>query len=92
MWLGSGVAVAVLQDAAAAKIQPLVWELPYATSGALKNSNKNKNQKKKERKKKKMRTSDKECFRTKVKLNRQCQARIIYVDILGQREEVQIRF
>ena len=36
-WLGSGVAVAVAWPAAIAPIQPLAWELPYATDAALKN-------------------------------------------------------
>ena len=31
MWLGSGVAVAVVRPAAAAPIQPLAWESPHAT-------------------------------------------------------------
>ena len=34
--LGSGVAVAVAQASAAAPIQPLAWELPYAAGAALK--------------------------------------------------------
>ena len=33
---GSSVAVVVVQTAAAAPIQPLAWELPYATGAALK--------------------------------------------------------
>ena len=36
MWLGSGVAMAVAQASAPAPIQPLAWELPYATGVALK--------------------------------------------------------
>ena len=35
MQLGSGIAVAVVQPSAAAPIQPLAWELPYATYAAL---------------------------------------------------------
>ena len=35
MWLGSGVAVAVEQASAAAPIQPLAWELPYAATAAI---------------------------------------------------------
>ena len=45
MWLGSGMAVAVAS--AAALIQPLAWELPYATGAAPKSKNKNNNNKKK---------------------------------------------
>ena len=41
MWLRSGVAVA--QEAAAALIQPLAWELPYAAGAALKRKKKKKN-------------------------------------------------
>ena len=40
MWLRSGVAVA--QEAAAALIQPLAWELPYAAGAALKRKKKKK--------------------------------------------------
>ena len=40
MWLGSHVAVAVVRPAAAARIQPLAWELPYATGAALKKTKK----------------------------------------------------
>lgn len=41
MWLGSSVAVAVVyRPAAAALIQPLAWELPYATGVALKRKKK----------------------------------------------------
>ena len=40
MLLGSGVAVAVLEVAAAIPIQPLVWELPYAAGMALKRKKK----------------------------------------------------
>ena len=36
MWLRSGVAVAVAQVGAATPLQPLAWELPYATDAALK--------------------------------------------------------
>ena len=36
MWLGSGVAVVVGRPAAEAPIQPLAWELPYATGATLK--------------------------------------------------------
>ena len=36
MWLGSGVAVTGSGQAAAALIQPLAWELPFATGEALK--------------------------------------------------------
>ena len=36
LWLGSSVAVAVVQTKAVALIQPLAWELSYATDVALK--------------------------------------------------------
>ena len=36
MWLGSSIAVAVAWPAAAAPIQLLVWELPYAAGVHLK--------------------------------------------------------
>ena len=36
MWLRSGVARAVAEASAAAPIQPLAWELPYATGVAIK--------------------------------------------------------
>ena len=35
MWLGSSVAVALVQAGAAALIPPLVWELPYARGAAV---------------------------------------------------------
>ena len=42
MWLGPGVAVAVTEASAAAPIQPLAWELLYATDAAMeKNKKKN---------------------------------------------------
>ena len=41
--LRSGIAMAVSVAEAAALIQPLAWELPYATGVALKNKNKFKN-------------------------------------------------
>ena len=47
MQLGPGIAVAVVQPAAATLIQLLAWELPYATGEALK---------RKEKKRKKKRT------------------------------------
>ena len=43
MWLGSGVAVAVVyRQAAAALIVPLAWEAPYAKIVALKKKKKKK--------------------------------------------------
>ena len=42
MQLGSDVAVAVVQTAAAVPIRPLAWELPYVT-GAAKKKEKKKN-------------------------------------------------
>ena len=49
MWPRSCVAVAVWQrPAAAALIQPLVWELPYATDAAIKRKRKRKRKKRKE--------------------------------------------
>ena len=44
MWLGSSVAVALVQGspAAVALIRPLAWELPYAMSAALKSKQQNK--------------------------------------------------
>jgi len=39
MWLGSGVAVAAVQGTAAAPIQPLAQELPYAAGVTLKKKN-----------------------------------------------------
>ena len=36
MWLGSGVAVAVAEASAAALIQFLLWELPWAAGAAVK--------------------------------------------------------
>ena len=36
MWLRSGIAVAVAWDTAAAPVQPLAWELPYAAGVAVK--------------------------------------------------------
>ena len=51
MWLGSGIAVAVIYRlAAAALIPPLAWELPCATGVAIKRKKKKK--RKKERKEK----------------------------------------
>ena len=43
MQLGSHVAVAVVQPVAAATIQPLAWELPYATGVALKGKEEKRN-------------------------------------------------
>ena len=40
MWLGSGVAVAVMQASATAVIRPLAWELPYAAGAAVKRKRK----------------------------------------------------
>ena len=40
MWLGSGVAVAVAVASAAALIQPLAWEPPYAAGAAVKRKKK----------------------------------------------------
>ena len=40
MWLGFAVAAAVVLAAAAALIQPLAWELPYAADKALKSKKK----------------------------------------------------
>ena len=53
MWLGSGIAVAVHRPAAAAAVQPLAWELPYAASAALKIQKKKKKKKKKKKRKRK---------------------------------------
>ena len=36
IWLGFVVAMVVAQTSAAAPVQPLAWELPYATSVAIK--------------------------------------------------------
>ena len=52
MWLGSGIAVAVAQVTAAARIQPLAQELPYATGAALKRKGKKRKEKKRKEKKK----------------------------------------
>ena len=41
MWLGSGVAVAVAQTSAAASIQPLAQELPFAAGMTVKRKKKN---------------------------------------------------
>ena len=49
-WLRSVIAVAMLQPAAAAPIQPLAWELPCAAGTALKRPKKKKKKKKKKRK------------------------------------------
>ena len=40
MQLGSGIAMVWCSPAATAPIQPLAWELPYATSMALEESKK----------------------------------------------------
>ena len=40
MQFRSGVAVPVVQASATAPIQPLAWELPYATRTAIKRKNK----------------------------------------------------
>ena len=40
MWLGSGVAVAVAQPSAAASIQPLAQELPFAAGMTVKRKKK----------------------------------------------------
>ena len=42
MYLGSGVAMAVAQAPGAAPIQPLAWDLPYATAVAIKRKEKKK--------------------------------------------------
>ena len=42
MWLGSSVAMAVVEATAAALIWPVVWELLYATGEAIKRKKKNK--------------------------------------------------
>ena len=49
MRLKSGVAMAVAQTAAAAQIQPLAWELSYATGVAIKRKKKKKQVKEKVR-------------------------------------------
>ena len=46
MRLKSGVAMAVAQTAAAAQIQPLAWELSYATGVAIKRKKKKAGQRK----------------------------------------------
>ena len=43
MQLGSSVAVAVAQASATAPIQPLAWDLLYATGAAIKSKKKKKN-------------------------------------------------
>lgn len=40
MYLGSSVAMAVAQAPGAAPIQPLAWDLPYATGVAIKRKEK----------------------------------------------------
>ena len=45
MWFGFDVAVAVAS--AAALLQPLAWELPYATGAAIKRKKKKKKEKRK---------------------------------------------
>ena len=40
MWLGPDVAMAVVRPVAAALIQPLAWELPYAAEATTKRKNK----------------------------------------------------
>ena len=47
MQLRSGVAVAVCRPVAAAPVQPLGWEIPYATGVALKRPKVKKKKKKK---------------------------------------------
>ena len=42
MWLGSGIAVAVVQTSTAASIPPLAWELPYAAGATIKREKKKK--------------------------------------------------
>ena len=42
MGVGSCVTVVVVCDAAAALIQPLAWDLPYATGAAVKRKENNK--------------------------------------------------
>ena len=45
MQLGSDVAVAVVQTAAAVPIRPLAWELPYVTGAAIKKEKKKRKKK-----------------------------------------------
>ena len=45
MWLGSGAAVAVVQNSSVVLIQPLAWKLPYALSVAIKENKSNNNNK-----------------------------------------------
>ena len=59
MQLGSGIAVVMARPAAAALIQPLTWEPPYATEAAKKIAKKTTTTKKKKNQKKK-----KKSFRT----------------------------
>lgn len=49
MQLRSGIAVTLEQASAAALIQPLAWELPYATDAALKRKKRKEMQREKER-------------------------------------------
>ena len=51
MWLGSGVAVAVVCADSCSSIRPLAWELPYAVNAALKRKRR-KGRKEKNREKK----------------------------------------
>ena len=59
MWLGSGVALLWLwcRPAATALIQPLAWELPYATGTALKKTK----GKKKKGKGRRLEKTEKQC-------------------------------
>jgi len=52
MWLGSSVAVAVVQTSAAAPIRPLAWGLPYAAHAAIKKEGKGRERKGREEKRK----------------------------------------
>ena len=54
MQLKSGVAVAVVQATAAAAIQLLAWELPYATGSALKEFKKKKKERERESERKRV--------------------------------------
>ena len=54
MQLKSGVAVAVAQATAAVAIQPLAWELPYATGSALKELKKKKKERERESERKRV--------------------------------------
>ena len=47
MCLRSGIAMAVAQAAAVAPVQPLAWELPYASNVALKRKKKKEKEKEK---------------------------------------------